>query len=334
MNCGHILIKRLILKPRREFCSTTAIKKSVLISSSTDIYANLALEDWYYTNGDLKNENILMIWRNKPCVVIGKFQNPWKECNVNLLYREGISFARRNSGGGTVYHDLGNINLTFLTSRQKYDRKVNLTFISDVLKKNYNIDAMLSVRQDLTIHDKKISGTAAKVGRTHAYHHCTLLVNADRQKLHKSLNTDLYAPFHITTNASSSIPSPVTNLSDVTSSVNIDSLIDTLSNSYSEEIKVIEPREDIYPGVSDLRAQFASWDWNIGRTPLFNVTVSDYGVTVTVTKGIVTDVQCNDDDSRFVRRFASQIIGMPYDVHMLRDFIEIMELRKSKLEEK
>lgn len=334
MNCGQVLLRRVIFKLSKNLYSKSGVKKSVLISTSTDVYANLALEDWYYTNGDFKNEHVLMLWRNKPCVVIGKFQNPWKECNVNLLGRDAISLARRNSGGGTVYHDLGNINLTFFTSRQQYDRKVNLTFISDVLREHFDIDATLSPRQDLTVHDKKISGTAAKVGRTHAYHHCTLLVNADRQQLRKTLNTDEYAPFPITTNASTSISSPVTNLTDVSSSVNIDSLIDTLSKVYSDQIHVIEAREDVYPGLSDLRAQFASWEWKIGMTPLFSVTVSDYGVTLAVTKGIVTDVQCDDDESRYVRRFASQIIGMPYDVNMLIDFMAIMDLRKMKLEEK
>lgn len=106
--------------------------KSIYVSKITDIFTNLALEDWLYNNLDFTNKEVLMLWQNTPCVVIGRHQNPWIECNFTMLpyIGGGTKLARRNSGGGTVYHDLGNLNLTFFSSRKAYSRKRNLELIS------------------------------------------------------------------------------------------------------------------------------------------------------------------------------------------------------------
>ena len=92
-------------------------KRCAWISVSQNIFTNLALEDWIYNNVDLDHEYLLVIWRNQPCVVIGCHQNPWIECGIFDLGKLGVDLARRRSGGGTVYHDLGNLNCTFFTSR-------------------------------------------------------------------------------------------------------------------------------------------------------------------------------------------------------------------------
>ena len=99
--------------------STRATKKVVYFSQSDDIFSNLALEEWIYKNWQIYPDrpNVLLIWRNAPCVVIGKHQNPFKEANLEYLKSEGIPFARRQSGGGAVYHDMGNINFSFFSPR-------------------------------------------------------------------------------------------------------------------------------------------------------------------------------------------------------------------------
>lgn len=129
------------------------IKKSVFISQSHDIYSNLALEDWLYKNFDFTNHHVLMLWQNDPCVVIGRHQNPWLEANVNNLTEQGVQLARRNSGGGTVYHDRGNLNLTFFTSRERYNRKYNLELISRALFRKYGLKSSISPREDLTCRE-------------------------------------------------------------------------------------------------------------------------------------------------------------------------------------
>lgn len=107
----------------------------VLQSQSTDVYQNLALEDWIDEHVDLQHRSILLLWRNRPVVVIGRHQNPWTECNLSGMRRLGIPLARRRSGGGTVYHDLGNLNMTFFASKKAYDRQRNLKVVTEALRR-------------------------------------------------------------------------------------------------------------------------------------------------------------------------------------------------------
>lgn len=133
------------------------IRKSVFISQSYDVFTNLALEDWIYKNYDFGNHHVLMLWLNDPCVVVGRHQNPFSETNVSQLESAGIELARRNSGGGTVYHDRNNLNCTFFTPRERYDRKYNLNLITRAIYREYGIDTEISSRDDILLHGKKVS---------------------------------------------------------------------------------------------------------------------------------------------------------------------------------
>lgn len=133
------------------------VRKSVFISQSNDVYSNLALEDWIYRNFDFAHHHILMLWINSPTVVVGRHQNPFAEANVSTLMHNGVELARRNSGGGAVYHDLGNLNCTFFTPRARYDRKYNLNLITRALYREYGISADISDRDDITVMGKKVS---------------------------------------------------------------------------------------------------------------------------------------------------------------------------------
>lgn len=157
----------------------------VLISKSKDIFVNLALEDWLYKNIDFTEKSILLMWTNGPAIVIGRHQNPWDECKLNVCRQQNVSVARRNSGGGTVYHDFNNLNCSFITSKVNYCRKRNLQFISDVLWENWSIQSEISSREDLVLKQtgEKISGTASKLSSKNAYHHCTLLVDVNLDQM-------------------------------------------------------------------------------------------------------------------------------------------------------
>lgn len=132
----------------------------VLHSQSTDVYQNLALEDWIDANVDLQQRSILLLWRNQPAVVIGRHQNPWTECNLPAMTRAGIHLARRRSGGGTVFHDLGNLNMTFFTSKKAYDRQRNLKVITEALRRlRPELDVQATDRFDILLNGHfKISG--------------------------------------------------------------------------------------------------------------------------------------------------------------------------------
>ena len=158
---------------------------TVIYSQSTDIFRNLSLEDWIYRNTDLRDKRVLLLWRNEPAVVIGRHQNPWLECHVSRCAALGASLARRNSGGGTVYHDLNNLNLSFLCDKKLYNRVNNLALIRDVLSDKFGIDSHINERQDLVLRETghKISGTASKLGANKSYHHLTLLIDADLTRM-------------------------------------------------------------------------------------------------------------------------------------------------------
>lgn len=127
------------------------IVKSVYISQSKDIFTNLALEDWLYRNFDFTNHHVMLLWRNNPCVVIGRHQNPWMEANFLHSNQQGIELARRNSGGGAVYHDEGNLNVTFFTPRERYNRRQNLELLARSLERGWNLHPEINKKEDIVL---------------------------------------------------------------------------------------------------------------------------------------------------------------------------------------
>lgn len=301
------------------------IKKSVFISQSKDVFSNLALEDWVYRNMDLTKHHILMLWQNSPTVVVGRHQNPWLEANPQVLADKGVEVARRNSGGGTVYHDSGNLNLTFFTARDVYNRRRNLDLVTRALFREFNLCSQVNAREDIVINGHKISGTASKLGNPNAYHHCTVLVNVDKSILHDTLCKHDKG---IETNATVSVPSPTLNLHDVNPHVTVEKLLSCLgweflrSSPLSLEdggmdyasnqggFQLVNPSEDWFPGLDKIREEFVSWAWRFGKTPKFTVTRSfpvpgvlarqseasangtkeELAISLEVIKGIIEDV--------------------------------------------
>lgn len=132
----------------------------ILRSRSTDVHQNLALEDWIEANVDLQRRGVLLLWRNRPAVVIGRHQNPWTECSLSAMRQAAIPLARRRSGGGTVFHDPGNLNMTFFASKKAYDRQRNLKVVTAALRRlQPGLDVRATDRFDIVLNGHyKISG--------------------------------------------------------------------------------------------------------------------------------------------------------------------------------
>ena len=129
----------------------------------------------------------LYLWQNENTVVIGRAQNAWRECRVQLLEEEGGRLARRSSGGGAVYHDLGNLNFSFLLPRNAYDLPKQFSVIAAALS-SFGVRTVISGRNDLVLDSgEKFSGNAFRFTQSAALHHGTLLVSADREKLARYL---------------------------------------------------------------------------------------------------------------------------------------------------
>ncbi|XP_030331701.1 lipoyltransferase 1, mitochondrial [Strigops habroptila] len=262
--------------PKAGFRST-ASGGLIIQSTSNDVYQNLAVEDWIHDHMNLEKRQVLFLWRNSPAVVIGRHQNPWQECNLRLLRQKNIKLARRRSGGGTVYHDLGNINLTFFTTRKKHERMENLKLVVKALKAlRPQLDVHVTDRYDILLDRQyKISGTAAKLGRTAAYHHCTLLCSTDKFVL----SSVLKSPYKgLKSNATPSVPASVKNLFEEDPSLTCEVLLDAIAEEYATQhqidhhINLINPADEtVLPGINNKAKELQTWEWVYGKTPKFNV---------------------------------------------------------------
>ena len=251
-------------------------KVMVLRSQYNDPYLNLAYENWMYENLNLDNHDVLYFWQNSPCVVIGRHQNPWLECDLQYLRENGIKLARRYSGGGTVYHDLGNLNVTFMTSRSRYNRKGNLECIAKALSDRWNLDVDLSPRDDLLVDGTfKISGSAAKLGKYLGYHHCTLLCDVNLDELNKAIIPRMVGK----SRATQSVTSRVINLKDIEPLLDVNEIITSIAQTYTQQNQLPKTLSmDVFTGnlneIYQIRDQLLAWEWIFGKTSPFTITKS------------------------------------------------------------
>jgi lipoyltransferase 1 len=134
-------------------------KARVLVSQSQCIFANLALEEYVFKTTDFRREDVLLVWRNRAAVVLGCHQNPWLEADVSAASRLKIDLARRRSGGGTVFHDLGNVCISFLTGNERHNRLANLELVRRVFAREFRLELAVNKKHDLLApSEMKISG--------------------------------------------------------------------------------------------------------------------------------------------------------------------------------
>lgn len=164
-------------------------------------------------------------------MVIGRAQNPWKECNTQRMEQDGITLARRQSGGGAVFHDLGNSNFTFMAGKPGYDKSVSTQIVLDALTQ-LGIKGKATGRNDLVVDtdegERKFSGSAYREAMDRGFHHGTILLNADMTRLADYLNPD---PKNCKPKALL-VRSRVINLNDIDSSITHEVLCDAIQNAF------------------------------------------------------------------------------------------------------
>ena len=266
-----------------------------IISESSDVFYNLALEEFLCKNID--KENCFILWINEASVIVGRNQNIFEEVNVDEAVAGGITLARRNSGGGTVFHDRGNINFSMIRDFNADTADQYEEFLLPVINMLHSlgIPAFKRNKSDIAILDNKISGNAQMIKNKRIVHHGTLLFNADLKKMKKYIKNDSSA---YSSKAVKSVRSSVTNISlytDITIEEFKNYIIDYFCRG-GEEIYLGREEKQL---ISRETKSLKSWEWVIGKSPDFTVRETFfYGgspleAELFVEKGIITGVKAD-----------------------------------------
>ncbi|VDM54126.1 unnamed protein product [Angiostrongylus costaricensis] len=250
----------------------------VYISLSTCIFKNLAFEEYLLRNHVWEDgSEVMLLWSNSPAVVVGRHQNPWLEANIPYLRECGITLARRHSGGGAVYHDQGNLNISLLTTSESHCRRTNLSFISKALNSRFSVNVVPNKRGDIEMHPgyRKCSGTAARIVKERAYHHLTLLVGVDLMVLSNSLRSP-FKDFITTTATGSTRANAVGFLKQDDQSADVQSVRTTLIEQFASRFKdclitEINIDQELRKNekISRSFSEITDWNWIYGKTPRF-----------------------------------------------------------------
>lgn len=305
----------------------------LIVSDNTDVYHNLAAEDYLLHHVE---EDVLMLWRSHKAVVCGKHQNLCAEINYGYCKQNGIDIARRLTGGGTVFHDLGNINFSFLkTINQGLDYAINYRRFLDPIRaalQSMGVPTEYSSRNDLLLLGKKISGNAEHIlqKKKRVLHHGTLLFKSHLHTLGQTLHSDgIY-----TDKAVRSVRSEVTNISDhYLENIQADNFLKKLSayfdnekhtNRYvfnSDEVNAIEKTRN---------EKYLSPAWIVGYSPNYTVNKTAVldGKTISidaeVKKGVIENLSIAGHPDFIEKIEVDRYIGKELSEPLAADFARAM----------
>ena len=235
------------------------------ISDSQNPAFNIASEEYLLKNYD---EDFFILYCNTPVLVVGKHQNTLAEINLEQTNQENIPVIRRLSGGGTVFHDLGNLNYCFIKKGKLVDFQKYSQPIIDTLQK-LGVDAKFEGKSDLTIEGKKFSGNASHVYRNKVMQHGTMLFSSDLKRLNQLLKVN---PLKFKDRGVRSIRSRVTNISDYLSSpLSIEEFANLIINNIKQEFcdatEFVLSDQDKLHIESLMKEKYENWEWNYGYSP-------------------------------------------------------------------
>ncbi|MCK5137535.1 MAG: lipoate--protein ligase [Bacteroidales bacterium] len=298
-----------------------------ITSPNSDPYFNLASEEYFLKAFD---EDVFLFYRNIPSIVVGKHQNTLAEINLPFVQENGIVVARRISGGGTVFHDLGNLNFAFISDSKEGElvdyRKFTLPIVEAM--KKMGLDVRLGDRNELLLENWKISGTASHVFKKRVLHHGTLLYSADMDIMSASLKVQ---PERFTDRAVKSIRSEVTNIRDhLADKMDVvdfqnqirDYILDTMDGARTYQYNDHDLKE-----INKLReTKFSSWEWNFGYSPKYQFNKNlrfrkgEIALHMNVVKGIIQEVNIKGDflGTKDIHALEDVLVGTIHDPETIR----------------
>ena len=338
-------------------------KKPVLLLSTDrhNPWHNLALEDYLMglcvsdadDSGQRRYSAILYLWQNSNTIVIGRNQNAWSECRCTVLEDEGGYLARRSTGGGAVYHDLGNLNFSIILPQSKLDLDESFKVILDAVL-DLGIEAERSGRNDILLAGKKFSGNAFRFSRGVGLHHGTLMLNSDFERLVHLLTV---SDVKLKSKAIASVRSRVGNLRDVRPDLTLAELAEAVNKAFIEryaegrEIEKLKIDEFVRDDrLAALEEKYSSWDWRYGRTVPFDLEIEtgrlswgEAKLGFEIKQGIIENIVVYSDalDGDFIDDIAKVLVGARLDaddmagrLHQLVDQgVEILTPRQQMVED-
>ena len=289
-------------------------------TENTVPYENLAVEE-YLLRHVAPGTCILYLWRNQRTVVIGRNQNAWSECKTARLEADGGHLVRRLSGGGAVYHDLGNLNFTFLVRQDGYDVDRQLSVILHALRA-FGMEGEKSGRNDITLGGCKFSGNAFYQTGACCYHHGTLLVDVDMSMLSHYLQV---SRSKLERKGVASVRARVTNLAEHCPGLSVPALrqqlVDSFGAVYGLESVPLPPQELDWEEIRAGEQRFSSWAWNYGaKTQFAQEACRRYGwgdlqLRYTVRDGALEQVRLYSDgmEADFLAALPGLLTGCRYD---------------------
>lgn len=275
-------------------------KITYIESKQFNPYRNLAVEEYLLLHCEDK-ECILYLWQNQNTIVIGRNQNAWKECRISSLEEEGGYLARRLSGGGAVYHDLGNLNFTFLVGKENYSVEKQLEVILKGVQK-LGIHAEKSGRNDILIDGKKFSGNAFYEQDSRCYHHGTIMMDVNKDMLSRYLTV---SKEKLQSKGVDSVKSRVTNLGEHVPGLTLDELKNALKEAFVEVYGLVSEEKSIdmldEKEIAKKTENYSSWKWLYGRKLDFQYELSkrfkwgQITLQFKVDGGKITDVNVYSD---------------------------------------
>lgn len=257
--------------------------------NSSDPYINLAIEDFLVRIADCRHHDYLLLYINRPCIVVGKNQSIYKEINFEYLRNNKLQLCRRISGGGTVYQDEGNLSFSIITRFEEH--KINNyqwfnTPVINLLGK-MGVVAETDNRNNIICRGKKISGSAQFTNRKNMISHGTLLVNANLAELRKCLSGN---DFEVNSKAVGSVRSPVMNIAEVSPAVqDAETLRTALKNELTSSEALTLSNTDWQTISSSACEKFASFEWIYGRSPLTKIIKPK--AEIEIENGIITSIK-------------------------------------------
>jgi len=301
-----------------------------LQTQSCDPAYNLAFEE--YVLQHYRQGNILILWQNDRSVIVGRNQNAAEEINQGFTQAKGIKVVRRNTGGGTVYHDLGNLNYSFITDADGVDKETTRLFLTPVVEalQSLGLEAQASGRNDILVSGRKVSGTAQQLSKGRLLHHGTLLFDSDPGMIQGALNPD---PTKFQSKSVKSVRSRVGNIRDFLKvDMDMRAFWDYLMKHLTAgEMQEYALSDSELQEIRALKAQkYDTWEWNFGKSPKYDMANRirwDGGlvdVRLSVSAGMITDLHIFGDFLALqpLEELESRLTGCPYQRSALEEALQ------------